>query len=128
MNSKEIKTPQVFKDIYDLNLTILQVTKSFPREYKYSLGEELRKSAIHILEKINPLFSNPSIEKVPVIAENISQMQYLRLLVRLAMDVKCMNTQKFTLLNQQIEKINKQLFAWQKAQVRKTNSTQLPKS
>jgi hypothetical protein len=31
----------VFKDVYKLILIVFEVTKDFPREYKYTLGQDI---------------------------------------------------------------------------------------
>ena len=31
----------VFKDVYKLILIIFEITKEFPREYKYTLGQDI---------------------------------------------------------------------------------------
>jgi len=33
---------KVFKDVYQLILKIFEYTKDFPREYKYTLGQDMK--------------------------------------------------------------------------------------
>ena len=35
----------VFKDVYKLTLLIYSLTKDFSKEYKYTLGQDLKKNA-----------------------------------------------------------------------------------
>ena len=37
---------QVYKDVYRLTLLLFQYAKDFPKEYKYSLGEDIRMDSI----------------------------------------------------------------------------------
>ena len=36
----------VFKDVYKLTLLIYSLTKDFPKEYKYTLGQDLKKDVM----------------------------------------------------------------------------------
>ena len=36
----------VYKDVYRLILAIFEHTKDFPREYKYTLGQDLKRDSI----------------------------------------------------------------------------------
>ena len=42
----------VFKDVYQLILKIFEYTKDFPREYKYTLGQELKRDGINLARSI----------------------------------------------------------------------------
>jgi hypothetical protein len=42
----------VFKDVYQLILKIFEYTKDFPREYKYTLGQELKRDGINLVRSI----------------------------------------------------------------------------
>ena len=48
---------RVFKDVYQLILNIFEYTKDFPREYKYTLGQDMKRDAI-VLETIRNCFIN----------------------------------------------------------------------
>jgi hypothetical protein len=37
---------KVFKDVYQLILKIFEYTQGFPREYKYTLGQDMKRDAI----------------------------------------------------------------------------------
>jgi len=39
----------IYKLTYDLLLRIMQVTKNFPREYKYTLGQKLKDEVIELI-------------------------------------------------------------------------------
>jgi hypothetical protein len=42
----------VFKDVYKLILIVFEVTKDFPREYKYTLGQDMKRDAIQLVRSI----------------------------------------------------------------------------
>ena len=37
----------VYGDIYQLILKIFEYTKDFPKEYKYTLGQDMKRDALH---------------------------------------------------------------------------------
>jgi hypothetical protein len=43
---------QVFKDVYQLILKIFDFTKEFPREYKFTLGQDLKQDGINLVRSI----------------------------------------------------------------------------
>jgi hypothetical protein len=42
----------VFKDVYKLILLIFEYTKDFPKEYKYTLGQDLKRDGINLVRSI----------------------------------------------------------------------------
>ena len=42
----------VFKDVYQMTLRIFQVTTNFPREYKFTLGQDLKQDCILLVRYI----------------------------------------------------------------------------
>lgn len=39
----------VFKDVYQLIMKIFDYTKDFPREYKFTLGQDLKRDGINLV-------------------------------------------------------------------------------
>ena len=42
----------VYRDTYRLVLKIFEVTKDFPKEYKYSLGQDMKRDALQLVRRI----------------------------------------------------------------------------
>ena len=57
----------VYKQSYDLLLEIFQLTKEFNREYKYTIGEELKNETIAMI--INIYRANSSEDRVELYCE-----------------------------------------------------------
>lgn len=114
-----MKTPPLFKDIYQFNVLMLNTTKSFPKDFKFSLGNRIKNLTLDALELINNGVSTPSSQKIETIDLLIIKFSNIRLLIRLCVDTKCINVEKFSFINEEIERILKQLYAWQKAQLKK---------
>jgi hypothetical protein len=54
----------VFKDVYQLILKIFDYTKDFPREYKFTLSQDLKRDGINLVRSIYR--ANKSKEKHPI--------------------------------------------------------------
>ena len=119
-----MKNPPLFKDIYAFNVLILNTTKGFPRDYKFSLGDELVKRNLSVLSCIQLIISDATEDKQPQIIAMINHIHTIRLLIRLSLDTKCINVNKFSMINEHIERILKQLHAWQKAQKKKNENAE----
>ena len=118
-----MKTPPLFKDIYQFNVLMLNTTKSFPKDFKFSLGNRIKEHSLDVLEIINQSIFENKKEKLEFIEAIHKKMQSIRLLIRLCMDTKCINVEKFAFINAEIERILKQLYSWQKAQLKKNTSS-----
>ncbi len=42
----------VFKDVYKLIIKLFEYTKDFPIEYKYSLGQDIKRDGIQLVLKV----------------------------------------------------------------------------
>lgn len=42
----------VFKDVYKLTLRLFEVTSNFPREYKFTLGQDMKRDSILLVRHI----------------------------------------------------------------------------
>ena len=89
------------------------VIKEFNREYKYTLGESIKKEAIELVTDIYR--ANSSYSKREIIQSARENVEVIRLFLRLLKDLKQVNLKKFVFLNGKIESVSKQLSAWQRS-------------
>ena len=102
----------VYKASYDLLVEIFQFTKNFNREFKYTIGESLKKETIELITLIYR--ANSRRDKYQVLQEARERIEVIRLFVRLLKDLKQVSLKKFVFINKQIENVSKQLTGWQK--------------
>ena len=103
----------VYKESYDLLVGLFLFTKDFNREFKYTLGESIKKETVEMITNIyraNSSFENRR-ERIQSARENV---ETIRLFLRLLKDLRQVNLKKFVDLNEKIESVSKQLSAWQK--------------
>jgi len=102
----------VYKASYDFLLSIFVLTKNFNRDFKYTIGENLKKETLEMIANIYR--ANSIFNKSDYIKSARENLEIIRLYLRLIKDLKQINTEKFIDLNQKIESVSKQLSAWQK--------------
>lgn len=76
----------VFKATYDLLLRIYMVSQHWSRDIRYTLGEELKKEVIEILQLIYQ--ANASKKKVAFLSSCRVKLIKVRLQIRVAKDLK----------------------------------------
>ena len=104
----------VYKATYDLLLAIFQFTKEFSKEYKYTVGESLKKETIELLTLIYR--ANSRHQKFDVLQMAREQIEIIRLLIRVMKDMQQISLKKFVTINKVVENVSKQLNGWQKSQ------------
>jgi len=104
----------VYKASYDLIIELFKVIKEFNREYKYTLGESVKKEAIKMVTDIYR--ANASFFKKPHIEKAREKIETIRIFFRVARDLRQVGLKRFVDVNEKIENVSKQLTAWQRSQ------------
>jgi len=104
----------VYKSGYDLLIDIHKVTKIFVREYKYTLGEKLKKESLQLLIQI--YLANKSKKELRIQNIDIARqhVEIIRLLFRVTKDLEIISSKVYVRISIKIEELSKQLTAWQK--------------
>ncbi len=102
----------VYKASYDFLIRLIVLTKNFDREYKFTLGESIKKEAMEMIKNIYR--ANSSSDKHQLIQAARENIEMIRLDLRILQDLKQLNLKRFVFLNEKVEIISKQLVAWQK--------------
>jgi len=104
----------VYKATYDLLLEIFLFTKDFSKEFKYTVGESLKKETIELLTLI--FRANSRRDKETVLQEARERIEVIRLFIRVMKDLHQISLKRFVQVNQKVEDVSKQLTGWQKSQ------------
>ena len=104
----------VYKASYDLLLELFRFTKDFSKEYKYTVGESIKKETMELI--LLTYRANIAQTKKETIQQAREKIEVIRLLVRLMKDLHQINLKKFVFINTKIETVSKQLTGWQKSQ------------
>jgi len=95
-------------------LEIFRFTKDFTKEYKYTVGESLKKETIELLTLI--FRANSRRDKEGVLQEARERIEVIRLFIRLMKDLQQISLKRFVQVNKKVEDVSKQLTGWQKSQ------------
>jgi len=104
----------IYKATYDLTLVVFKFVKNFNKEYKYTIGESLKKETIEAITNIYRANINENKKEYLVNArENI---EVIRLYVRILKDLRQISLKQLVFVNGHLENVSKQLTGWLKAQ------------
>ena len=85
---------QVYKDVYRLTLLLFQYTKDFPKEYKYSLGEDFRRDNIDLVRSIYR--ANKASDKTLELDSFMDDFEVLKFELRLMKDLHLISVGKYS--------------------------------
>jgi len=103
----------VYKATYDLLLEIFRFTRGFSKEYKYTVGESIKKETLELITLIYR--SNSKQNKTETIQEAREKIEVLRLFIRLMKDLRQISLKRFVQINKQVENVSKQLTGWHRS-------------
>jgi hypothetical protein len=103
----------VYKATYDLLLAIFRFTKDFSKDYKYTVGESIKKETTELLTLIYR--ANVKRDKNEVLQEARERIEVIRLFIRLMKDMQQISIKQFVQINESVENVSKQLSGWQKS-------------
>jgi hypothetical protein len=103
----------VYKDSYDLLLLLFKTCSTMPRDYRFTLGEQLKKELVVLITYIYR--ANCGYHKRELLAKSREHLEVTRLLLRLCFDLKQMPLKIYAGATERLESISKQLTAWEKS-------------
>lgn len=113
----------VYKATYGLLFELLSASKSFNRDFKYTLGENLKTEMIDAMMFI--WRANSVYDKHGHIESAREKIEKCRLYIRLLYDLRQISLEHFTKWNIAIQNISKQLAGWDKSQKPKIEDKKL---
>ena len=106
----------VFADVYRLTLKIFEVTADFPREYKFTLGQDMKRDALVLLRSIYRI--NKARDKVTHLEGFLDEFELLKLEIRLSADLKILPLRKQAHLAELTDTIGRQITGWRNASLK----------
>ena len=103
----------IYKLTYELLVRLQAATKDFPREYKFTIGQNLQAEVVGLVVLIYR--ANASFEKIDVIDTMLERIQVIELLVRLSHDMRILPQKHYAALVEMLESISKQSEGWKKS-------------
>lgn len=103
--------------MYKLIRIVFDFTQTFPREYKYSLGQDMKRDAINLTRSIYR--ANRSVSKKEWLEDFLDNFEILKLEIRLCVDLHLLTLRKQAEISPLLESIGKQVTAWKNAGTRR---------
>ncbi len=109
---------KVYEECYRLFLQLVTSTARMQRDYRYSLGEQVKRSAMDMLVLI--FKANKSYNKCEHIATAREKLVEVQVLLRVFNDIKQISDKQYAMFMEMTVSISKQLVAWERS-ASKTN-------
>ncbi len=106
----------IYKQTYDILLRTMVATKSFPREYKYTLGQKLKDELTELVVMIYR--ANSTINKKQHIESILERVQAIQLLMRLSHDIRVLPRSHYAALSEMTDMLGRQAQGWLKSSER----------
>lgn len=102
----------IFKSAYMLCLALYRITKDYEREYKYTLGENIKSVSHDILDliiEVNSLENKDRAERLKII---LIKTEKLKIYLRISCDLKIISPKCLGNASEKIEEIDRQVNGW----------------
>ena len=100
----------VYRDSYRLLLEIYKVTNTFSREYKFSLGQDMRRDTLSLFR--NLYRANKNQDKRVFLEAFLDDFELLKLQIRVCLDLKLLSYKKMAEIAMITDSTGKQITAW----------------
>ena len=103
----------VYKESYTLLVELIQSTKNYPKEYRYSLGERIHDDLIELILDIYR--ANSASDKSEYINSILIRAKRIELFLRMFCDLKIITLEKYSHFIEKTNSISKQAQGWLQA-------------
>ena len=93
---------------------------SFPKVYRYTLGEKIENYFLSLLENIFISIYLPPEQKILKLTTAISKLDGVKFFLQIAWENKCVPTEKYLTLSTQLDEVGRMLGGWKKGLEKKT--------
>ena len=101
----------VFQDTYQLLLQFVQLSRNMQRDYRYTLGEQVKRA---ILDTMLAIFrANKTTDKIGDIQQGREKIVETQIVIRVLHETRQISTKQFALMIECTEKVSKQLANWE---------------
>lgn len=102
----------VYKTSYDMLLELFQTVNGFSRDYRFTIGEQIKNETIGMMLCVYRANKNFDGRKGRI-GEAREKVETIRVMLRILKDLKQVSLKKFISLNEKLESVSKQLSLWE---------------
>lgn len=103
----------VYKDTYQLILKVLEYTREFTKEHKYTLGLDMKRDSLQLMRSIYR--ANKHQNRKEHLEVFLDELELLKLDIRLCVDMKLLSMKKQASLSGLLDRIGRQITGWRNA-------------
>jgi hypothetical protein len=103
----------VYQEVYRLILLLFEYVRDFPRDYKFSLGQDMKRDGLALVRSIYR--ANKAHQKREHLETFMDDFEILKLEIRLCVDLKILSMKKQARMSGLLESIGKQITGWRNA-------------
>jgi len=102
----------IFEKTYEIILWLYPTINKFPKSQKFVLGQQIENTILEILKGI--IEANQERNKLPCLKKISLELDKLRILIRLAKDLRFINVRQYAFVVEKINEVGKMLGGWMK--------------
>ena len=103
----------IFEKMYELNLWLFPMVNTFPKAQRFVLGQQIQTLALRITMGI--MRANVETQKLPYLKQVSVELDMLRVLTRLAHELRFMSTKQYEFVSKKVTEIGRLLGGWIKS-------------
>ncbi len=107
----KVELPKIYSDAYNLTLTLLQRTRSFPKHYRPILARKIEETSVNLAMNLRKmaLTSQQHSVKGALVLKASSDIDDLKFLLQLCRDLKLMSAGSFGTISEAVNEIGRQI-------------------
>ena len=103
----------IYRDAYQLLIEIYQVTNKFPRDFKYTLGQDMKRDSLALFRDLHNANILPA-ERRRYLDNFLTAFELLKIEIRLCVDLNILSIKKLAQLSLLMDSIGRKASAWRK--------------
>ncbi|GHT00159.1 hypothetical protein FACS189421_11860 [Bacteroidia bacterium] len=100
----------IYKDTYQLVMQVFRLTRNFSREYKYTIGQDIKKDSMEMVRHI--FKANSTNDKGPHLQNMYDTLEVVKLQLRICVDMRLISPKQQSDIWLLVDSIGRQLMGW----------------
>jgi len=110
------KNNSIIHKVYELYLVFYKINEKIPKKDRYTLGIKIEKLIIDLLELFFLALNEYGEEKNIILNKSDIKLKTIKLMIRLAYEIKTISQDEYILLEKKVLEIGKMLGGWIKSE------------
>ncbi len=102
----------IFKRLYDFYRVFYELRKLVNKQDRYNLWQKCDTSLLNLLEDMFIAGSLAKIEKLRLLQDMSSRLNFFKIMIRLLKDVKSIDDKKYIFLEEKLDEVGRMLGGW----------------